>query len=142
MDNILKLLLGVLGVSGMIAMVTSNLTFEPSAEPAAAQPPIISAPVLSENPEEPVDEELTEDEAVEEDGDDIFAVGEPMIDGNPYGTPSAPQPQEAPQLQLNQPYSGNFNNGDVAQQNYGVPQPFPNPDPAPSQPYVPAYNGQ
>jgi hypothetical protein len=144
MDNVLKLLLGVLGVSGMIAMVTSNLSFEPSAPPAAAQPPAIAAPVLTENSEEvveeAVDEEFIDGETAEEDGDDIFAVGEPMIDGNPYGTNNVPQPQDAPQLQLNQPFSGNTNNGDIAQQNYGVPQPFSTP--APTESYVPAYNGQ
>jgi hypothetical protein len=140
MDNVLKLLLGVLGVSGMITMVTSNLSFEPSAPPAAAQPPAIAAPVLTENNEEEVEEEFIEGESPEEDGDDIFAVGEPMIDGNPYGTSNVPQPQDAPQLQLNQPFPGNINNGDVAQQNYGVPQPFS--APAPTESYVPAYNGQ
>ena len=96
--------------------------------------------MLSENPDEVVDEEFIEGDSPEEDGEDIFAIGEPVIDGNPYGTNNVPQPQDAPQLQLNQPYSGNINNGDMAQPGFGVPQPFSNP--VPTESYAPAYNGQ
>jgi hypothetical protein len=75
MDNILKLLLGVLSVAGLLAMLTPSSTPKPvvvaQAEPAPAKPVVEAADV---NPEEPVPDE-TEDE--------VIKFGEPMIDGKP-----------------------------------------------------------
>jgi len=90
MDNILKLLLGVLSVAGLIAMLApTNLSMSPPPEIAAAEP-AIAAPQL-ENPNEelpPEDAELIENEAE----DDPFSTGEPMIDGNPINQ----QEQQSP----------------------------------------------
>lgn len=132
MDNILKLLLGVLGVSGMIAMVTSNLSFEPTAgtNSNAVEPPIIMQPV-----EETIDDEeaLPEDEleeSPEEDGDDIFAVGEPMIDGNPYGSNAQQQSPDNGAIPVDMAQAGNFNPGGGVPQSYDQQQIF---TPAPAQ---------
>ncbi len=93
MDNILKLLLGVLAVSGFIAILV------PSESPVA--PPIVtpqSSAALTPAPAEFVDEEEveenpnTEDEIDDKelDGDysdeDDFQIGEPSIDGRPFGS--------------------------------------------------------
>lgn len=83
MDNILKLLLGVLGVAGLIAMVTpTNLVVSPPPE-AVAPPPAIASAI----PENPDGEAPPEDPEVIEDEDDPFSTGEPMIDGNPVNQP-------------------------------------------------------
>lgn len=90
MDNILKLLLGVLSISGMIALLV------PSENPIA--PPVESAPPQAAAPA-PVAEEVFEDEDgadVESEGGDEeldgeesdeedFGIGEPSIDGQPFG---------------------------------------------------------
>lgn len=109
MDNILKLLLGVLGVAGLIAMVTSSLPFEAPVAVDAAPPPVIAAgPPL---PDESTGEENFDEPSPEEDGEDIFAMGEPMIDGNPYGTTS----DQNAQANVQPPYDPSF-------QNYNIPQ--------------------
>ncbi len=136
MDNILKLLLGVLGLSGMITMVTSNLTFEPQSQSqpqSQSDTPMLPPPGLVQSTDEPEEEgeEFTQDdelaEASEEDGDDIFAVGEPMIDGNPYGTNGQQQQNETPMIpEIAQPSGNNFSQAappSYGQQQYYAPQP-------------------
>jgi hypothetical protein len=141
MDNILKLLLGVLGVSGMIAMVTSNLSFEPQQQQQsqinADDPPIVMQPVDEsvDESEEPLPEDEVA-EAVEEDGDDIFAIGEPSIDGNPYGTNNQQQPQNDNPMPVDMAQAGSFNYGQAAPQSYDQPQ-YYGPQPAPGG-YAPA----
>jgi hypothetical protein len=92
MDNIQKLIVGVLGISGMLAMLTpSNVPF---AAESSAVPPPVTAPELpaSGAVDEQAVDELVEDESIE--GGDDFIIGEPAIDGNPIGVSS--QPNEAP----------------------------------------------
>lgn len=80
MDNILKLLLGVLGVAGLLAMLT------PSKESVAPPVPEPSAEIAS-----PVNEAAPPDEALfEKPGDEIIKFGEPMIDVSPIGEKYAP----------------------------------------------------
>lgn len=80
MDNILKLLLGVLSVAGLIAMVTpTNMTVAPP-PPVATDAPAVEGPAQVSDPAL-----LPEEEIVEEAEDDPFSTGEPMIDGNPIG---------------------------------------------------------
>lgn len=84
MDNILKLLLGVLSVAGLIAMVTpTNMTVAPPVPVVADMPAVAGPDQLSDAAL------LPEEEIVEEAEDDPFSTGEPMIDGNPIGQPVA-----------------------------------------------------
>jgi hypothetical protein len=116
MDNIQKLIVGVLGISGMLAMLTpSNVPF---AAESNAVPPPVAAPELPANgavDELPADE-LVEDESIEE-GDD-FVIGEPAIDGNPIGVSS--QPNEAPAPDYGQ--LPDYGTGNFAQQPVVAPQ--------------------
>lgn len=94
MDNILKLLLGVLGVAALITFVTANLTFDSGPVTVAQTAP--AAPVASpvnEGNTDISDEEAVDEGSPEEDGEDMLAVGEPVIDGNPYGSGMQPQQQ-------------------------------------------------
>jgi hypothetical protein len=125
MDNILKLLL------------TSNLTFEPQSQSqpqSQSETPMLPPPGLQQSDGEPEEEgeEFTQDdevtEASEEDGDDIFAVGEPMIDGNPYGTNGQAQVQsDRPMIpEIAQPSGNNFSQAappSYDPQQYYAPQP-------------------
>ena len=132
MDNILKLLLGVLGVAGLIAMVASNFSFEPPQSAVALPPPAVapSSPLGNEG-EEALPEEAADAESPEEDGEDILAIGEPLIDGNPYGSNNQQQPNNG-QMPYDPSQAGNFNYGNAAQQGYSYPQNY-----APQQAYVP-----
>ena len=86
MDNILKILLGVLGVAGLLAMLT------PSGVSVA--PPVPETIVEVATPVNEVPQLPPSDEAVFEDaGDEIIKFGEPTIDGNPIGDENAPQQQ-------------------------------------------------
>ena len=83
MDNILKLLLGVLGVAGVLAMLT------PSNESVAPPVPEPSVEVAS-----PVNEAAPPDEALFAEQDDaIKKFGEPMIDVTPIDDKFAPRQQ-------------------------------------------------
>ncbi len=92
MDNILKLLLGVLTISGLIALLipSQNASVAP-ANPAA---PLVARAVPL--PESVAGDEIdTEDEEVElpdEAEEDEFKLGEPSIDGQPYGGSFDPPP--------------------------------------------------
>jgi hypothetical protein len=139
MDNILKLLLGVLGVAGMIAMVTSNLSFEPQPAPAPVAETVVMQPVPEsedgQEGEEAIAEEGMED-SPEEDGEDIFAIGEPMIDGNPYGANTQPQPQNDNPVPVDMVQNDNPGYAQSAPQSYDPQQYYA---PQPSQPvYMPA----
>lgn len=87
MDNILKVLLGVLGIAGLLALLTpSNMTVAPAVpEPVAAVAPVENV-VADANPDEAF---------VEEADDEIVKFGEPMIDGQPIADDEAPQQQNA-----------------------------------------------
>jgi hypothetical protein len=89
MDNILKLLLGVLALSGAIAfLVPSQSPVAPpvdTATPAAAPPATPTEEVFED--EEDGDIEGDDDEGIdgEESDEDDFIMGEPSIDGQPFG---------------------------------------------------------
>ncbi len=133
MDNILKLLLSVLGIAGLIAFVTSNLSFESQATAVPVTAPVIvEATPIAENG---LTEEIFEEESPEEDGEDIFAIGEPTIDGNPYGSNDQQQQQQYDPSQ-----SGSFNYGQPVQQVYGLPPVAATPLPPGT--FIPAISGQ
>jgi hypothetical protein len=88
MDNTLKLLLGVLAVSGLIALLVPSQT--PSAPPAdvATAPKKVAGAVPLPEPavENDFDPEIDEDDqSAEEPEEDDFKLGEPSIDGQPFG---------------------------------------------------------
>lgn len=80
MDNIQKLILGVLGIAGMIAMlVPSGDPVTPTVAPTApAAATIVEATVQADLAAE---EQL--DAEAEMSDEDVFLMGEPAIDGNP-----------------------------------------------------------
>jgi hypothetical protein len=80
MDNIQKLILGVLSVAGMIAMLvpSSDPVAPPAANSAAAVATIIETPAPADVAAE---EQLQEEADLNE--EDVFLIGEPAIDGNP-----------------------------------------------------------
>lgn len=82
MDNILKLLLGVLGVAGLLAILTPS-------DVSVTPPPIIEvASQVNEAPQTSNDEA-----AFDEVDDELTKFGEPMIDANPIGDQAAPRRQ-------------------------------------------------
>ena len=138
MDNILKLLLGVLGVAGLIAFATSTLSVDAQVSETAAPPPVIEAgppPVI-----EGIEEVGLEEESPEEDGEDVLAMGEPMIDGNPYGSNGQQVPQYNPQAAYDPTQAGNFNYAQPVMPAYGLQQ--INPAQPPPGTYAPVDNGQ
>lgn len=94
MDNILKVLLGVLGVAALLALlVPSGDPIAPLETPVAAPGAEAGspAPASSENPQVEIAETSNENDSED------FQIGEPVIDGNPmqsdFGMPiGAPQP--------------------------------------------------
>jgi hypothetical protein len=96
MDNMLKLVLGVLAISGIIAfLVPSESPVAPPVEatPAAAAAP---APATEEYDEgdaegsDSADDELDDDESDDGADEEDFRLGEPSIDGQPFGGAYAP----------------------------------------------------
>lgn len=84
MDNILKLLLGVLSIAGLIAMLApTNMPVASPVQAVASATPDIIAPTSENGEPLPSEEEMVENEAE----DDPFSTGEPTIDGNPIGQP-------------------------------------------------------
>lgn len=120
MDNIQKLVFGVISIAGLLAMLTpSDITVPQPETAAAAVPPVIEgAPAPAEG-----EEFLSEGENIDtetEDGDP-FAIGEPSIDGNPIGQQSS-QPQEAPQpIDMTQYGIPNYNVSAAPQYNVAAP---------------------
>jgi hypothetical protein len=141
MDNILKLLLGVLGVAGLITFVTSSLTYdEPPVAVAQAAPVANPTPPVNENGGEPPLEEPTDDSSPEEDGEDILAIGVPVIDGNPYGSSNQQSLQSEVQIPQEQAPNAPTYYGQVPPQAYAAPQ-YTVPQPSTDN-YDPALNGQ
>ena len=93
MDNILKLLLGVLAISGLIALLLpSQKASVAPANPAAA--PVVARAVplpktVAGNESDTEDEEVELPDEAEE---DEFKFGEPSIDGQPFGGSFDPPP--------------------------------------------------
>lgn len=141
MDNILKLLLGVLGVAGLIAMVTSNMPYDQQQPEVIAPPPLLNPPPpIAENDGEALPEEGLEAESPEEDGEDVLAMGEPMIDGQPYGSSNQQTPQNEVQMPVQQP-SDNFSYGQGTAQGYSSMPPIYVPQAGPDNSITPVYNG-
>jgi hypothetical protein len=124
MDNIQKLLLGVLSIAGVIAMLTpSDIDFAsktPNASPAEGIPVAPPPSIESQQDEEAVLPEESEEEPEEEDEED-FLVGEPLIDGNPV---SVSQNQQNPANSWAQPVQPmpnySYNYGQASAPNYGI----------------------
>lgn len=98
MDNIQKLILGVLGVSGMIAMVLpSGVSSKSNADETsvAVDAPVLGPPEMAEDGSE-AEEEMTEESEFA--NEDIFVTGEPAIDGNPLQAQPEGNPAQAPQI--------------------------------------------
>ncbi|MFN3618893.1 hypothetical protein [Sphingorhabdus sp.] len=95
MDNILKMLLGVLSVAGVIALVIpdtnpiSDTSVQTSTE-AAAPPPSISTSLPAQQPPQQFNSGSVSD----------FQIGAPTIDGRPlqpdFGMPFGASPQMTP----------------------------------------------
>jgi hypothetical protein len=75
MDNILKLLIGVLSVAGLLAMLTP--THSPEPQVVAQTVPAPTEAVITDNVVNP------EESLPEEPDDEVIKFGEPMIDGKP-----------------------------------------------------------
>lgn len=133
MDNILKMLLGVLGVAGLIAMaVPTNMAVTPEAAPPPAAAELIPPPAPAVS-----GEGLPPEQQAEESFGDEFMIGEPTIDGNPIGYADQQQSNDQPQqaqngaMQSYDPatYGTNFNyavpgmENYAAMPNYGQPMP-------------------
>lgn len=91
MDNIQKLILGVLGIAGMLVMlVPSQVNVSPgrpSAVPAIGSP--VAPPVPANSAAQGDQEEAVEESDFAD--EDVFLTGEPVIDGNPMqGQPYNP----------------------------------------------------
>jgi hypothetical protein len=125
MDNIQKLVFGVIGVAGLLAMLTPSDM--PVPQPVAAVEVAQSVP----NPDETAEAQLLEDEAVdaEEIDDDPFAIGEPSIDGTPIGQPAdsnQPNPAAPQSYPWDQNQFGVPNYANQAQQGYSSAPPVNN----------------
>jgi hypothetical protein len=141
MDNILKLLLSVLGVAGLIAMVTSNMPYDQQQPEAIAPPPLINPPLpTSENGGDALPEESLDAESPEEDGEDVLSIGEPMIDGQPYGSSNQQAPQNEGPMPVQQP-ADNFSYGQGTAQGYSSMPPIYVPQPGQDTSITPVYNG-
>ncbi len=125
MDNILKLLLGVLALSGAIAFLVPSQS--PVAPPVDTAKPVVPTPapapdeVLEGEDEGDIEGDDEEGMDGEESDEDDFIMGEPSIDGQPFGgsnaapvDPSTSALNRMDNTQQQQPASAPaFNNGDV-----------------------------
>ena len=104
MDNILKLLIGVLGVAGLLAMLAPSNFVPAEPEPVTEAPP----------PAQPVDLPPVPEEPATSDGQVYnFKMGEPTIDGKPIMDPESPLPMNNNIEVPSQPVV--TTNGEVAQ---------------------------
>ncbi len=107
MDNISKVLAGVIGIAGILAFLTpSEVSFTPVAEVPAAPPTVATLPPVPEGP--PQVSAITDEDLV---------MGQPTIDGNPIvdGNPVVQYPNNNDQNSSEQPQqAGGY-----------VPQPYP-----------------
>ncbi|MBL0924987.1 MAG: hypothetical protein IBJ12_11055 [Sphingomonadaceae bacterium] len=123
MDNIQKLLLGVLSIAGVIAMLTpTDIDFAsqtPNASPAEGIP-VAPPPTVESVEEEAALPEDSEEQPEEEDEED-FLIGEPLIDGNPVGVT---QNQQNPANSWAQPAQASpnysYNYGQSSAPSYGI----------------------
>jgi hypothetical protein len=123
MDNILKLLLGVLGVAALITFVTSSLTYDEQPVAVAQAAPVANpTPPVNENNGETPLEDVTDNSSPEEDGEDILAIGVPVIDGNPYGSSNQQSLQSEVQVPQEQVPNATPFYGQVPSQAYVAPQ--------------------
>jgi hypothetical protein len=126
MDNIQKLLLGVLSIAGAIAMLTpTNVDF--AAKMGNASPaegiPVSPPPVMV-----PVDEgEFTEEATEADDEDEVaddeeeVAFGQPLIDGNPVGADQSQQnPDQSWAANTQSAPNNNYDYGQGGAQNYNI----------------------
>ena len=126
-DNILKMLLGVLSVAGLIAMVIpqKNPIAEPSLESRAA---IDAAPVGMSSSAPPPPPPAQMSTQFNSEPQSSFQIGAPTIDGNPmqpdFGLPFGMSAQTS------------SSNGDTAQNSQGsfTPPPYSMPGSTPPQP--------
>lgn len=130
MDNIQKLILGVLGISGMLAMLV------PSGAGVAPPPPADTAAIAAANPESiPTEDGVVPEEEVTDESEtdeDVFLVGEPAIDGNPLqgSQPNYQPPPFAVQQYAPQPSFEYSQPATVPEQSFAQPQlPLPVPPP-------------
>ena len=104
MDNILKLLIGVLSVAGLLAMLAPSNLVPTEMEPVTEAPP----------PAQPVDLPPVPEEPATSDGQVYnFKMGEPTIDGKPIMDPEIPLPMNNNSEVPSQPVM--TTNGEVAQ---------------------------
>jgi hypothetical protein len=123
MDNIQKLILGVLGIAGMIAMLVpsgASVVPPPAAEAAPAAAAVMVEPAAAEQEAVP-EEELAEESEMSD--EEVFAMGEPAIDGNPIGNAAnnldSPPPAAA---QFAQPQQADYSQpGIITGQAYAQP---------------------
>ncbi|MEY4997978.1 MAG: hypothetical protein RIS00_22 [Pseudomonadota bacterium] len=88
MDNILKYILGVLGVAALIALAIPENAGKPKDDPSTLKP-IAPAPIASTNgpiPPATTDEADSGDDAMEDWEDDYRSFGQPMNDAQPAGS--------------------------------------------------------
>jgi hypothetical protein len=118
MDNIQKLVIGVLGIAGMLAMlVPSADSVGLSAE--APPPSVVEIPPPAQTADQAQQTQQAESEEVAESelsDDDVFAIGEGAIDGNPVAgsfgnSADAPPPINYDTSAFSQPAAPSSNGG-------------------------------
>jgi hypothetical protein len=125
MDNIQKLLLGVLSIAGAIAMLTpTGVDFASktaNASPAEGIPAPPPPPTASIDEAELPEEGIEEQEDGEQDDEDDVMFGQPLIDGNPVGVSQNQQNPANSWSQNVQPAPNyNYNYGQAAPQNFNT----------------------
>jgi hypothetical protein len=121
MDNILKLIVGCLGLVGLIVMIVPNSDPLASTKDGADETTTTAAPPIGESgappppPAEPVPAPASQDDQSEfvVDDFDINNFGKPMVDPTPPGqrAPIAQQPQNGPNSNNQGNFGGTLNGG-------------------------------
>jgi hypothetical protein len=142
MDNIQKLILGVLGIAGMLViLVPSQIDVAPQRPPAvAASGTPAPPPVMPQDGNENGNDGEQSVEESDFENEDIFLTGEPAIDGNPdQGPQNYPNNVQQPQTdQYSAPQNYDYNQP-VGISGFASPQPNQAPTGTPQQQDVPAY---